>query len=54
MHSGSQAEKILQSKRPIGRPRYRWENDIKMDPKGIGCDTINEINMAQERHTWDM
>ena len=27
----------LEGKRPLGRPRHRWENNIKMDLKEVGC-----------------
>jgi hypothetical protein len=30
-----QKKKKNHCKRPTGRPRHRWENDIKMDPKGL-------------------
>ena len=30
-----------ESKRPLGRPRRRWEDDIKMDLREVGCDTRN-------------
>ena len=34
-------------KRPLGRFRRRWEDNIRMDPNGIG---INWINSAQDRY----
>ena len=34
---------------PLGRPRRRWENNIIIDPKGIGMDTRNWVDSAQDR-----
>jgi hypothetical protein len=36
-------------KRPLGRPRRRWENNIKMDLKEIGIDGANWIQLVQDR-----
>jgi hypothetical protein len=36
-------------KRPLGRPRRRWVNNIKKDLKDIGCDGVVWIDMAQDR-----
>jgi hypothetical protein len=38
-----------ESKRHLGRPRRRWENNIKMDLREIGIDGVNWIPMAQDR-----
>jgi hypothetical protein len=38
--------------RPLGRPRRRWEDNIRMDPKEIGINTMNWIDSAQERDYW--
>jgi len=38
-------------KRPIGRPRRRWENNIKMDLQEVGWG-MEWIEMAQERDRW--
>jgi hypothetical protein len=37
------------SKRPLGRPRHRWEDNIKMDLREIGIDGANWIQLAQDR-----
>jgi hypothetical protein len=34
-------------KRPLGRPRRRWEDNIKMDLRDIGIDGVNWIRVAQ-------
>jgi transposase len=39
-------------KRPPGRPRRRWENNIKMDLREIGIDGANWIQLAQDRVQW--
>jgi hypothetical protein len=41
-----------ESKRPLGRPRRRWENNIKMDLREIGIDVANWILLAQDRVQW--
>jgi hypothetical protein len=38
-----------EGKRPLGRPRRRWENNIKMDLREIGFDMVNWIRLAQDR-----
>ena len=37
---------------PLGRPRRRWEDNIKMDLKEIGNNTWNWIDSAQDRNYW--
>jgi hypothetical protein len=36
----------------MGRPRCRWENNIKMDLREIGIDGANWIRLAQDRVQW--
>jgi hypothetical protein len=38
-----------EGKRPLGRPRRRWEDNIKMDLMEIGIDRSNWIQLAQGR-----
>jgi hypothetical protein len=38
-----------EGKRPLGRPRQRWEDNIKMDLREIGIDEANWIRLAQDR-----
>jgi hypothetical protein len=38
-----------EGKRPLGRPRLRWEDNIKLDLRGIGIDGANWIQLAQDR-----
>jgi hypothetical protein len=39
-------------KRPLGRPKYRWEDNIIMDLKEMACKDMARINLAQERKKW--
>jgi hypothetical protein len=38
--------------RPLGRPRRRWEDNIKMDLQEIGCAGKGWIELAQDRDRW--
>jgi hypothetical protein len=37
-----------EGKRPVGRPRRRWEDNIKVDLKEIGIDGANWLQLAQD------
>ena len=39
-------------KRPLGRPRRRWEDNIRMDLEVIGIDAGNWVDSAQDRNYW--
>jgi transcription termination factor 2 len=41
-----------QGKRPLGRPRRRWKDNIKIDLREIGMDGANWIRLAQDRVQW--
>jgi hypothetical protein len=41
-----------EGKRPLGRPRHRWMDNIKMDLREIGWDVINWIDVGQDRDQW--
>ena len=41
-----------EGKRPLGRPRHRWEDNIKMDLKEVGCGGMDWIELAQDRDRW--
>jgi hypothetical protein len=41
-----------EGKRPLGRPRYRWMDTIKIDLRGIGWDGMNWIDLAEDRDQW--
>jgi hypothetical protein len=57
MEEGRNAFIILTGKftgnRPLGRPRRRWEDNIKMDLKEIGINTKNMVNSAQDKDLLD-
>jgi hypothetical protein len=42
----------LEGKRPLGRPRRRWEDNMRMDLKEIGWVGVDWIHLAQDRDHW--
>ena len=42
----------LEGKRPFGRPRRRWENNIKMDFQEVGFGDMDSMKLAQDRDRW--
>jgi len=40
-----------EGKRPLGRPRHRWEDNSKMDLQEAGCEGMDSIDLAQDRDT---
>ena len=53
---GRSAVKIVTDKptgkRPLGKPRHRWEENIRRDLKEIGINTRNWVDSAQDRDYW--
>jgi hypothetical protein len=41
-----------EGKMPLGRPRHRWENYIKMDVQEVGGGRGNWMELAQDRDRW--
>ena len=41
-----------EGRRPVGRPRRRWDDNIKMDPQELGCGVMDWIKLAQGRGRW--
>ena len=41
-----------EGKRPLGRPRHRWENNINMDLREVGCVPGDWIDFAEDRDQW--
>jgi hypothetical protein len=41
-----------EEKSPLGRPRCRWENNIKMNLQEVGCGGMNWIELTQDRDRW--
>ena len=42
----------LEGKRPLGRPRRRWVDNIRMDLQEVGCGYMDWIRLAQDRDSW--
>jgi len=42
----------LEGKRPLGRPRLRWEDNIKMDLQEVEYGDMDWIELTQERDRW--
>jgi 3-oxoacyl-ACP reductase-like protein len=38
-----------EGRKPLGRPRCRWEDNIKMDLQAVGCGDMDWIELAQDR-----
>jgi len=38
--------------RPLGRPRRRWMDNIRMDLQEVGCGYVDWIRLAQDRDRW--
>jgi hypothetical protein len=43
---------IPEGKRPMGRPKRRWEDNIKMDLQEVECGGMDWIELAQDRDRW--
>jgi len=41
-----------EGKRRLGRPRHRWEDNIKIDLQEVGCGSMDWIELAQDRDRW--
>ena len=41
-----------EGKRPLGRPRRRWVDNIRMDLQEVGCGYMDWIGLAQDRDSW--
>ena len=56
MGEGRNVHRVLvgkpERKRPLGRPRRRWEDNIKMDLREVGCGGEDWMELAQDRDRW--
>jgi hypothetical protein len=56
MGEGRGAYRVLvgrpEGRRPLGRPRRRWEDNIKMNLQEVGLGGMDWIDMAQDRDRW--
>jgi hypothetical protein len=54
--SADGVERVLmgkpEGKRLLGRPRHRWEDNIRMDLQEVGCGGMDWIGLAQDRDSW--
>ena len=41
-----------EGKRPLGKPRSRWEDNIKIHFREVGCGGMDWIELAQDRERW--
>jgi hypothetical protein len=41
-----------EGKRPLGRSRHRWKDNIKLDLQEVGCGGMDWIELAQDRDRW--
>ena len=41
-----------EGRRPLGRPRRRWVDNIRLDLKEVGCGYMDWIGLAQDRDRW--
>jgi len=41
-----------EGKTPLGRPRLRWEDNIKIDLQEVGCGVMDWIELDQDRDRW--
>ena len=39
-------------RRPLGRPRRRWKDNIRMDLREVGCGRVDWMELAQDRDRW--
>jgi len=42
----------LEGRRPLGRPRRRWVDNIRMDLQKVGCRYFDWIGLVQDRDSW--
>jgi hypothetical protein len=42
----------LEGQRPLGRPRHRWEDNIKIDFQEVGCGGMDWIELDMDRDRW--
>jgi len=43
-----------EGKRPLGRPRHRWEDNMKMDLQEVQCGSMDWIKLALDRDRWQI
>jgi len=55
-HVWGRGDRVLvvtpEGKRPLGRPRRSWQDNIKIDLQEVGCGGVDWIELAQDRDRW--
>jgi hypothetical protein len=46
------AYRLLEGKRPLGRPRRRWVDNIRMDLEEVGWGDVDWVGRAKDRNRW--
>jgi len=41
-----------EGRKPLGRPRRRWEDNIRMDLREVGCGCVDWMELAEDRDRW--
>jgi hypothetical protein len=41
-----------EGKVPLGRPRHRWEDNVKMDVQGMGCAGMDWLSVGHDKYRW--
>jgi len=41
-----------EGRRPLGRPRRRWEDNIRIDLREVGCGRVDWMELARDRDRW--
>jgi hypothetical protein len=52
MGEGRGVYRVLVGKRPLGRPRHRWRDNIKMDLREVGYGSMNWLELAEDKDRW--
>ena len=52
MHIRGFGGETFEGKKPLGRPRLRWEDNIKLDLQEVGSGDIDWMELAQDRDRW--
>ena len=51
-YSSTNSVRKPEGRRPLGRPRRRWVDNIRTDLQEVGCGYMNWIGLAQDRDRW--
>ena len=55
-YGGGEVYRVLvgkpEGRRPLGRPRRRWEDNVRVNLRGVGCGCVDWMELAQDRGGW--